>query len=161
MLSAAKHRISSLAQTAWDNAWVACKEGADLKRYVDLPTKDNLELHMLKGTIYTMISKSYYQSLFAFQHHKGLKKSVSSVITRLRTKIALRDPLFKYKAKDSPDCPCIAVSCRLHEGDRWATRAGEGLDVPKILTTKALAVKAAKIMIRTGLLNVFSGAKVD
>ena len=135
-----------MAHDEWDKAWETCKEGTDLKRYLDLPTKDNLQLHL------------------------GLKKSVCSVITQLRTKIALRDLLFKYGAMESPTCPCgagrqtvqhILLSCRNYIDDRWETWGDKSLDIHSIATTKDLAVKAAKFMIRTGLLNVFTGTKVD
>jgi ribonuclease HI len=81
LLSAAKQRIQELANDRWMEAWEACGD-THLKRYVQAPTKGTLTLH------------------------KGLPKAVSSVITQLRTKIALKDLRFQNKAKSSPDCRC-------------------------------------------------------
>ena len=135
LLSAAKQRIRKLVHEHWDNAWEACEQGADLKRHVDLSTKD-----------------------------KRLKKSVSSVITQLRTKITLKDLLFKYGKVESPLCSYRAgrqtaahllLSCRNFREDRWNIWGLNPTDLTSILITKELAVKAAKFIIRTRLLKVF------
>ena len=144
LLSAAKQRIRKLTQANWGALWEACTRGLELKRYVPAP----------------------HRSTMAF--HTGVKKAVSSVVTQLRTKIALKSLLYIYRAVDTPECPCkrgdqtrdhILRTCPLFAEDRMATWGGQPIDIKEILSKPDMATKAAKFMIRTQTLKVVSKVK--
>ena len=142
LLSAAKQRIRKLTQDNWQALWEASAQGTELKQLVPAP----------------------HHSVMAF--HSGVKKAISSVVTQLRTKkLALRNLLYTYRAIDSPECNCgegnqtrdhVLRTCSLYTEDRWATWGGRPIDVKEILSTPDLAIRAAKFMIRTQTLKVFS-----
>lgn len=130
LLPASKQRVKELAHQGWAKSWKSDKEGDELKRFAAYPNKNTAKL-------------------------KSLKKVVSSVITRLRTKIALRDLLFVYGVKNYPMCKYrrsrqigdhILLSCPRYNVDRLRTWGNAPMDIETILTTKDLAVKAPKFM---------------
>jgi hypothetical protein len=149
-LSAAKQSIRSLIDHNWKLSWQACLGGssAELKRYIQRPHKNTVCLH------------------------KGLTKAISSLTTQMRTKIALKDLLFRYGAKESPACSCrsgrqtaryilLSCTCPLFDEDRARTWSSVPLNLTSILSNKPLAIKTAKFMIRTQLLKVFESAKTE
>ena len=142
LLSAAKQRIRRLTNKNWATAWGECDGNSEreLKRYVPEPHHRVMSLH------------------------EGVQKAVSSVVTQLRTKIALKDLLYVYRAVDTPECPCgegrqtrdhVLRHCPLFEEERWATWGGRTISVRKILTKPETAIRAAKFMIKTQTLKVF------
>lgn len=145
LLSAAKQRIRKLINGNWEANWEKCVGGSERELQRHAPTP--------------------HHSVMGF--HAGVQKAVSSVVTQLQTKMALKGLLHTYGAVDTPDCPCgegrqtrehILRLCSLHEEERWATWGGRTIDIKRILTQ---AKQAARYMIKTQKLNVFRDVALE
>ena len=143
LLSATKQLIAALTTRQWNKEWAGKADG--LKRYV--PRIDR------RMTEYI---------------HTELVKFISSVITQLRTKMALQDLLYTYEAEDSSACSYergrqsmkhVLTACPRFIEDKRRTFGNARIDLRKILITKNRAVASAKLFIRIGLLKVFHGAR--
>ncbi|GFF96867.1 hypothetical protein IFM47457_11104 [Aspergillus lentulus] len=153
--SAVETRIREMANTQWEQDWQASPHGRALYELMPTPTKKVLRIH------------------------RGLPRALSTVIIQMRTgKIGPRHYLYQRGVPDiqDGDCRCgratqtvrhILLACPLFRNLRgqYLTKPGGGLegggDVKTILNTPRLAVRAAKFMLRTGLLGQFGAVPQD
>jgi hypothetical protein len=141
LLTTAKRTINTALHQDWEFAWTHAKHGRALHDLGRRPDKKTLQLH------------------------RKLPRPISSVITQMRTrKIGLNTYLHGINKADTSQCTCnqgpqtvehVLLRCRNWKQERQDMWAGSRpvLNVKDVLGDHKLVVRAAHIMLRTGLLS--------
>jgi tubulin alpha len=143
LLSSAKRTVSEALQDDWDSIWTRGKHGRYLHSLDVRPDKKALKVH------------------------QNLPRAVSSIITQMRTgKIGLRGYLYNINWAETNQCNCnqgeqtvehILLKCRKWTTERQELWAGGRpiLNLRGLLNDPKMSVRAAKMMLKTGLLEQF------
>ncbi|RMZ90276.1 hypothetical protein DV736_g2490, partial [Chaetothyriales sp. CBS 134916] len=143
LLTTAKRTINTALHQDWESIWAHAKHGRVLHALGRKPDKKTLELH------------------------RRLPRPTSSVITQMRTsKIGLNVYLHSINRADTSQCTCnqgqqtvehVLLRCRNWTKERQEMWAGSRpvLSLKGVLSNQKLVVRAAHMMLRTGLLQQF------
>ena len=145
-LTTAKKKINTDIHQDWDYVWSHAKHGHSLRSLGRKPDKANLTLH------------------------RNLPRAISSIISQMRTgKIGLRAYLYGINKAETKQCTCnqglqdvehVLLRCRDWIVEREEMWAGDKpmLNLKNILNDHKMVVRAAQMMIKTGLLAQFHAA---
>ena len=143
LLTKAKHTINQALQKDWEVLWTHGRHGRTLHRLGTKPDKKTLQLH------------------------QNLPRPISSVITQMRTdKIGLAAYLHSIDKAETGRCSCnygeqtvehVLLKCRQWVTEREEMWAGgrRVLAMKGVLNDPKMAVRAARMMLKTGLLEQF------
>ena len=146
LLTTAKKRINTDIHQDWEYVWSHAKHGHSLRSLGRKPDKANLTLH------------------------RNLPRAISSIISQMRTgKIGLRAYLYGIDRTETKQCTCnqgiqdvehILLRCRDWIAEREEMWAGGKpmLNLKNILNDHKMVVRAAQMMMKTGLLTQFHAA---
>jgi len=143
LLTTAKRTISEALQDDWESIWARGKHGRYLHSLDVKPDKKTLKAH------------------------QNLPRALSSIITQMRTgKIGLRAYLYSINKAETNQCTCnqgeqtvehILLRCRKWTAGGQELWAGGRpiLNLRGLLNDPKMSVRAAKMMLKTGLLEQF------
>ena len=149
LLTKAKHTINQALQKDWEALWTHGRHGRALHSLGAKPDKKTLQLH------------------------QNVPRAISSIITQMRTgKIGLAGYLHSIDKADSGQCSCnygeetvehVLLKCRQWMAAREEMWAGGRpiLSLKNLLNDPKMAIRAAKMMLKTGLLEQFQHVNAE